>query len=215
MKKMLYAIGIFVLIAAAPTLSRLGAEESSSSEVKTWKMPGVEIKEVDWQRLEAIGSPESKEPSRAVLNGAPQVNHATAEADEVVEAGLQSVRVPLFRVKGWPEFKVENTQQCKKVWGRKICIDVPQAFERNCDLTAFAEISHPDADSIKAKIEECAKQAVAAGVLAGIYTGSLEAAAAALKTYLAACLQAQGVGALSQLSVTVRTESTCGDWKPR
>lgn len=146
----------------------------------------------------------------------PTVQEFTEGPDVAFDAPEDSrIKIDLFKIKNWPEFKVETTKQCRKVFGKKVCINVPQAFQRNCELEAFAEISHPDSDTIRASIEDCARQAVAAGVLTGIYTGNIATATAALKTYLQACLAAKGTEHLSQLSVTIRTETKCGPWKPR
>jgi hypothetical protein len=142
------------------------------------------------------------------------------EADDVdvsdpIEAATQKVDISLFKIRNWPEFKVETKKQCRKVFGRKICVNLPQAFQRNCELMAIATISHPSASSIRRKIENCARQAVAAGVVAGIISGNLAAAAAALKGYLITCLSNSGVSEASRITVKVRTETKCGKWKPR
>lgn len=106
-------------------------------------------------------------------------------------------------------------RQCRKTPFGKVCVNVPQTFQRNCELTAYAEVCHPSANAIKGDITNCTKQAVGAGVLAGVYTGNLAAATTALKSYLIACLKVKGVQQLARLSVTVRTETKCGAWKPR
>jgi hypothetical protein len=144
--------------------------------------------------------------------------HIQEEGDDTemeAAASTQKISVALFKIKNWPEFKVEMKDQCRKILGRKVCVKVPQAFQRNCELVAFAEISHPSANKLRSKIEHCARQSVAAGVLAGIYTGNLSAAAGALKAYLIGCLGASGAEQLDKISVKVRTETKCGRWKPR
>lgn len=200
-------IGTFI----TPMSSRVMAHESSAKE-----NIGDEFAEeivVDWEEAEEISAAENSEDADVVV-----VNEGIAEADDLdesEEATLQSVRVNLFKIKGWPEFKVESKKVCKRVLGRKVCIKVPQAFQRSCELVAYAEIKHPKARTIETKIVKCARQAVGAGVLAGIYTGDLNSAAAALKVYLKSCLAVAGVDQLNSVSVTVRTETKCGGWKPR
>lgn len=190
------------------------ADEKTKLGTESWGEPGPEVQVIDWNAIESLQSeaiPEAAEAANEI-----NIREATAESDSIEPMERsESVRITLFKIKGWPEFKVEMKKECRTVFGRKICINIPQAFQKNCDLIAFAEIRHPAANSIRGKIESCTRQAIAAGVLAGVYSGSLEAAAAALKAYLTSCLAAQGVGSLAELSVTVRTESKCGNWKPR
>lgn len=137
------------------------------------------------------------------------------ESVALEEAPLQQVRIQLFTIRNWPEFKVDMEKQCRKVFGRKICANVPHAYQRTCSLQAFAEVSHPSAESIKADIADCVRKAVAAGVVAGVLAGNVAAAIAALKVSLIACLTAKGKSQLDSLGVNIRTESTCGEWKPR
>lgn len=211
----LLAAACFVA-AAGPIV---GAERPASDSEASWSKPGLQIEEIDWESSQSVkhdSTAEAESHKEDASSIKLHVREATVDADDVdVAESMQSVRVPLFKMKDWPEFKVETEQICRRIAGRKICVNVPRAYQKTCELTAFAEIRHPRAESIRGKIETCTRQAVAAGVLAGVYTGSLDAAAAALKVYLTACLAHQSVDALSQLSVTVRTESKCGPWKPR
>jgi len=128
----------------------------------------------------------------------------------------QCVKVGLFKIRGWPEFKTEIKKHCKKTPFGKVCVNLPQLFTRNCELEAFTEVCHPDAANIRGDIENCVKQAVVAGVVTGIVTsGNLAAAAGVLKTYLVGCLANKLGERVNQISVSVRTESKCGSWKPR
>jgi hypothetical protein len=183
----------------APLQESWGTEDLNDEYVVTWdEVNEIETAEAAEERTSLITEEEISGP----------------DAVDVPES-LQRVRITLFKIKGWPEFKVGTKKRCKRVFGRKVCVNVPQAYERKCELTAFAEISHPKANTVRAKIESCVRKAVAAGALAGVYAGNLGAATAALKVSLKVCLAAEGVAQLNQLSVKVRTEKKCGDWKPR
>jgi len=138
-----------------------------------------------------------------------------AAAASITEAAQQQVKVPLFQMRNWPEFKVDMEKKCRKVLGRRVCIDVPHAFQRTCQMNAFAEVSHPSAEAMRADIISCVRQAVAAGAVAGVLAGNVPAAIAALKASLTACLAAKGMSQLNKLSVNIRTETSCGSWKPR
>ncbi len=168
---------------------------------------------VDWEKA---GSEAEESEGRGTEFESIRIEEETLGPDEVVETEAQEkVRFTLLKIKGWPEFKVQQKKQCKKIFGRKVCINVPQAFTRSCELIAFAEVSHPSAKDLRGKIESCIRKAVAAGAIAGVYTGNLGAATAALKAALKVCLAAEGVSSLNKLGVTVRTKTKCGKWRPR
>ncbi|UUO04966.1 hypothetical protein M4951_16425 [Blastopirellula sp. J2-11] len=192
-------------------------EADHFDQAETWGVEFLADETADWE--EAV---DDSDPTALATESEDEfvsfsVSEETEASDEsiVASASVQTLKIALFKVKNWPEFKVEMKKKCRRVLGRKICVNVPQAYQRNCELKAFAEIKLPSANQVKRKIESCVKKAVAAGVLAGIYTGNIAAATAALKLSLQACLKSEGVQSLNQLSVKVRTEKKCGKWKPR
>jgi hypothetical protein len=206
------AVAVLILALTCAAQKNLATQSGASAEkeLRTEDLPEQFV--FDWAATEeaASESVEEHQKDRSV-----SIQEEFAEPEVEAAAASQKVTVTLFKIKNWPEFKVEMKDQCKKIFGHKVCAKVPQAFERNCELVAFAEISHPTANTLRSKIEHCTRQAVAAGVLAGIYTGNLSAGAAALKAYLIGCLGASGVEQLDKISVKVRTETKCGSWKPR
>ena len=131
------------------------------------------------------------------------------------EAPSQQVKVSLFKMKNWPEFKVTVEKKCKWVLGKRICVNVPRAFQRTCVLEAFAIVSHPQAESIRGDIIGCVRTAVATGAVAGVLTGNVAAAVVSLKGALVTCLTAKGRSQLNKLAVKITTETACGEWKPR
>lgn len=196
---------VALAIATSPALSHeTGKSDSAEASITT------EL-EVDYETLKEIETTETD--SHAAETKVEEFTDGP-DAEEITEA-RSCHKFLLLKVKNWPEFKVDMKRQCKRVFGRRVCVNVPQAYQRNCELQAFVEVCHPNAQALRRDIESCCKQAVAAGAITGIYTGNVSAATTALKGYLVACLQAKGVGQLNQLSVTIRTETKCGDWKPR
>jgi hypothetical protein len=118
-----------------------------------------------------------------------------------------------------PEVKTEMVVKCvlKDPFSGK-CIaktKVPVLYRRTSKVRLFAKVCVPDDQKIWDEVSECIKEAVIAGVVAGVLTqGNLAAAAAVLKAFLIACLKRK-VGDLSgDISVKLDREKTVGVWKP-
>lgn len=120
----------------------------------------------------------------------------------------------LLKIKGWPEFKTVMELQCVTIFGKRICTDVPVIYMRDCEMHVVAKICHPVLGEILGDVENCLKQAAAAGVIVGLITLSPAAAGAALTGYLKACLLAKGVTRASEISAEVDPQSkSCSDWR--
>ena len=131
-------------------------------------------------------------------------------------AGRRCHAMKLMSIDGVPEVKTEWKTKCVLKIGGK-CVTktkIPQLFRRSTKMVLQAKVCWPGEDDIRNAVEDCAKQAVAAGVLAGVFTGSLSAAAAALKTYLVGCLKAKGIELAEQVSVDLDILKEKGPWKP-
>lgn len=198
------AAGVTVLAAAA--LAAFVVVQAQEGGKEGARGAAGEVEVVDWESLpESAPAPECEDCGDVV-------KEYTAEADDDSGAeALQCVERELFTVKGWPEFKVTTEKQCRKVFGRKICVNIPRAWQRNCELKASVKVCHPNAEAMRQKIQTAVKEAVAAGIVTGVLTENPAAAAAAMKAYLVSKLP----GNMSQLSVTIKTNTKCGDWKPR
>lgn len=118
----------------------------------------------------------------------------------------------LASIHGWPETKTDFEVKCIRVFGKKICTKVPVVYHRTSKLEVIAEISHPDWDTIRGDIEDCVRQAAAAGVAAGALSGNIAAALAAFEGYLKTCLATKGVRRLGELQVGLNTRKTAGPW---
>lgn len=117
-----------------------------------------------------------------------------------------------------PETKTEFEVRCvlKDPLSGKCIVKtkVPIIYRRTSKLTLLAQVCVPDDSEVENELTDCVRQAIAAGIIAGVVTsGNLAAAAAALKTYLAACLKAKLGKAVADISVTLRREKVPGPWK--
>ncbi|OED49252.1 hypothetical protein AB838_07785 [Rhodobacteraceae bacterium (ex Bugula neritina AB1)] len=91
---------------------------------------------------------------------------------------------------------------------------MPVQYHRTSKLRLMARICVPNGEEAFDQIKDCAQQAVIAGVAIGVVsTGNLAAAAAALKSYLTACLKATAGDAFGYISADLRREKIPGAWK--
>lgn len=150
--------------------------------------------------------------SRVQLVSALELEESTAVASI---AGRACHAMKLMSIGGVPEFKTEWVTKCVlRIGGRCVTkTKIPQAYRRSTKLVLQAKVCWPGDDDIRSAVEDCAKQAIAAGVLAGVFTGSLSAAAAALKTYLIGCLKAKGIDLADQVSVDLDILKEKGPWQ--
>lgn len=121
----------------------------------------------------------------------------------------------LLTISNFPEVKTEWQNKCiLRIGGKcRASAKVPVLYRRTSRLALSVKICWPSEDDIIRAVEDCAKQAVAAGVLAGLITGSLQAAAAALKGYLISCLKSKGIGFADDISVGLQQVKRPGPWK--
>ena len=155
---------------------------------------------------------------RRVADTAPE----DVESDELVEmhtdagfrAGSSCLSFTVFSVSGWPETKTVWKNKCiVKIGGKcRLKTNVPVVYTRKSKLRVIASICLKDADELKREIEDCVKQAIAAGVFAGVLTGNLGAIAAAFTAHLKGCLAAKSVD-VADLSVRLRQHKKPGKWK--
>lgn len=209
------SISVFcLLLFACPAV----AQDQKSNEIPELSLDGPF--EIDFMQLPVEDADEEMDPELELIPDI-EVQEATVEPDDTdLPEAMQKVKVRLFTLSNVPEFKTKVTRQCKtiKIGGfkKKICTNLPQMFTRMSKITAFVEVSHPSANSIRGDIERSVREAVAAGAITIVGTsGNVAAAAAALKIYLKGALAGRLGNRVSQLGVTVRTETERGSWKPR
>lgn len=117
-----------------------------------------------------------------------------------------------------PETKTEWEVRCilKDPFSGK-CLTktkVPIIYRRTSKLRLVARVCYPSGQAVEADVKDCAQQAIIAGVAVGVLTsGNLAAAAAALKSYLVACLETKLGKVLDDIAVDLRREKTAGEWK--
>lgn len=189
----------------------IGAQDSSETPIVN--VPDKFI--LDYSTFEEIETPEPETPESTEAESTKTEEYTSEPFAKDVPEAKQCVKMELLKVKNWPEFKTGTGKKCWKTPFGKKCVNYPRLYQRNCELLVYAEICHPKANSIRNDIIDCARQAVAAGVIAGVYTGNLAVATESLKAYLVTCLSTKGTKRLDQISVKLRTETKCGSWKPR
>ena len=121
----------------------------------------------------------------------------------------------VLSAKVWPEVKVDWPIKCVlSAFGKcRIKTKVPVAYKRISKLQLIARICVPSEDDLKNDIEDCIKEAVLAGVIVGLGSGSVAPMASALKLYLTTCLSAKGVNAANDLRVDARLSKEPRRWK--
>ncbi|MEQ8433116.1 MAG: hypothetical protein RIA71_02655 [Oceanicaulis sp.] len=139
----------------------------------------------------------------------------TALESFAVEAAVCKA-ITLVSVGGVPEFKTEMTTKCVlRIGGRCVAkADVPVVYRRETKLVAYATVCHPSLNDLIEAVTDCLKQAVGAGVLAGVFTGNPGAVAPALKAYLIACLKVKTGKVLDDFDLSVGTRKESGRWIP-
>ncbi len=128
----------------------------------------------------------------------------------------ETKRFDIASIHGWPEFKTELKEECVKVLGKKICVEIPQLFTRMCHRKVYAELSYPKdfADTVKNDIIDCAKIAAIAAVAAAIATGAA-GAAPVFEIAFKGCAKAKIKDLINQVKIDVNSDASCGDWTPR
>ena len=172
------------------------------------------------------------EPENALFELEQQADASGVDDDvlELVDEGVQVEETDGFTVisreqkcyetvvlsaKVWPEIKIKWPIKCVlSVLGKcRIKTKVPVTYKRISKLQLITRICVPSEDDLKNDIEDCIKEAVLAGVIVGVGTGSVALIASALKVYLTACLTAKGVEAANNISVDARMSKEPGKWK--
>ncbi len=127
----------------------------------------------------------------------------------MLRSDMESHRFYLAEVKGWPETKTGWKEECRKVFGRKVCTKIPVVQVRKCKLSVFVDVGYPagELETVKGCVESAA---LAAAVAAIISSGS--AAVPSFKAALEACLVAKAIKWASGITVASGTDSQCGDW---
>lgn len=124
------------------------------------------------------------------------------ESARTLFAPFSTRRVEIGHLDGIPEFKTE--------WEGDF-IKYPVLYTRKSKLTVYAEFAAPSIDDIWGDITSCA---VAAGAAAGIAAilASPAAALPAFKAAFMACIYAKIGDRANEISVSLSTEQTSGDW---
>ena len=123
------------------------------------------------------------------------------------------VTAVLFTINGWPEMKVVMEEQCIKIFGKRMCTDVPVAYGRSSKFQAVATVSFPSAQAIQQQVKECLDAAIAASVVAVVYSEQYEAASLTLLAFLKTCLLAKGVQDVTRIQVGIAGVMTPGPWR--
>lgn len=220
-------------VAAAPNgfalqaIGQITAPPLALDDAPAW-VRGVRIHaETNW--VERSLAPTSEPLLEAAIEDDPAAVQAFAVAAEVDDgtthdfvvdeitlqafAGEICHRVTLLKLSGWPEFKTVMEDKCVNLFGRRHCVKLPAVYRRDCEIMLEAEICWPGGGQFVAAVEDCAKQAVAAGVLVAALTGNFAAASAALEAYLRACLTAKKLEIARSVRVGLRDRRRCGSWR--
>jgi hypothetical protein len=168
-----------------------------------------------------------EEAAFAALSAMPGVSVAAPdidgyELDEIgEEAGIfalpagRSHSFDLITIANFPEFKTEWQTKCiVKIAGKcRLKTKVPIFYRRTSKIVVEVTASWPTQDDIASAIEDCAKQALAAGIFAGLLTGGFQPAVAAFEAYLAGCLSTKGVDLAGKVKIGMRERKRAGVWK--
>ncbi|MER8546548.1 hypothetical protein [Mesorhizobium sp. M1169] len=111
-------------------------------------------------------------------------------------------KVELAHIDGVPEFKVE--------WEGGF-IKYPVLYTRTSKITAYAEFSAPDLNSIWGDVTNCATGGAVAATLAAIFA-SPAAALPAFKAAFLACIVPRVGERAKEISVALSTHQESGDW---
>ncbi len=148
----------------------------------------------------------------------------TEASEYSTEAGRTSREFQLASVSGVPEIKVVWRKKCRRVLGRKICVNVPHTMTRRSNYKAFVKISTGRIDNrdVEQALKDCALRAArvagVAGALAALVSGG--AGLATVKsTFISefkSCLRAKA-GEFARVASDVRinlfTKKTTGNWR--
>ncbi len=214
-----------------PALTRIRAE-TLFSPVPEWAR-AVRVHSANdtvSQRFPFFGPPIAQEVAQesaaaeyslsAPHEGAEVVPLLITEAEGYHGPGLEgtSCREFLLASVSIPETKTVLETRCiaKDPFNGK-CIakaDVPIIYRRTSKVRLLARVCVPDDKDVTDNIEECVKQAVVAGVAVTLVTyGNLAAGAAALKSYLIACLKSKLGDFAGDIDVDLRREKVSPPWK--
>lgn len=144
-----------------------------------------------------------------------ELDEINEEAGEfTIEAG-RCHSFDLLTILNFPETKTEWRKKCQvKIAGKcRVYLKLPTVYRRTSKLVVEVTACWPDQNDIASEIERCAGQALAAGVLAGVTSGNLAAAAAAFEAFLPACLLEKGVTLANKVKIGMRIRKRTGPWK--
>ena len=132
---------------------------------------------------------------------------------ETLEESLQTTRIDIASIPGWPEFKIG--WKMRKIGFVKT--KVPQAFTRTCHRKFYVDISYPGSfgDKIKKDVIDCAKIAAGAAAGAAIATGTAGAAPAFEVAFKGCVVSKIGTEAFTQVKVNIGSDAQCNNWTPR
>lgn len=117
----------------------------------------------------------------------------------------------VLKIKSYPEVKVDTVKKCRKVLGKKICVNVPQGYRRTGTLSVYLVVTYPK--GFEREVRACAVGALSTAVIAGLASGNFAAAINALKPALTACLTAKGSQAAGRTNVKFVRRTTHTPWK--
>lgn len=117
----------------------------------------------------------------------------------------------VLRISEYPEFKKTTVKKCKKVLGKKVCINWPQLWKRTGRTSFFLVVTYPK--GFEKDIRQCAEAALTAAVLAALATGDVSAAIAVFEAAMTACLTKKGSEAVGKFKVKFDKRVTHSKWK--
>ena len=119
----------------------------------------------------------------------------------------------LAKINDIPETRTVMRSKCWRVFGKKICTDLPTVQKRDCDKRFYVDVYHPDVESISTDIQDCIKISGAAAIAILISTGNIALATTTLKGAMYQCLVAKGVQKMGEFGIGIRVDRRCGSWR--
>ena len=126
-------------------------------------------------------------------------------------AGTKIYEKEVLTIKDWPEIKRTTVKKCKKVLGKKVCVNWPQLWKRTSRLSVFLVITYPT--GFDKDVKECAVLSLTAAILAMIASGNPAAAQTAFTTAFKACLVKKGSEVADRVRVKFDTRKVEGAWR--
>jgi hypothetical protein len=117
-------------------------------------------------------------------------------------------------VKGVPEAKTVMEKQCKKVFGKKVCVKVPVLYRRTSTVQLVLVYKADRLDNtIKRLIGECATWGFGASAAVFSETYSAEAASTAFMPAFEGCIKVNATLKALHIKASLKTKQMSDEWK--